>query len=92
MRCPLTEFSPCLISNLPVHLTSFVPNPLFFFLALREADAGSRVGQRTKLGHPADRHKRLIQVPVMSVRGIQASEHVSLRFITVNYTYYILVM
>lgn len=37
-----------------------------FFFALRMANTGSRVGPGNKIGHHARRHKRLLQVSVLS--------------------------
>ena len=34
------------------------------------ANAGSCVGQQTKIGHSAHHYRQLMQVPVLSARGI----------------------
>ena len=60
-----------LISILPVHSPAFFPNhSRFFFLVLVVANSGSRVGLQNKIVHPARRYRELMQVPVLSARGI----------------------
>ena len=38
---------------------------------LAVANKGSCVGPRNKIGHPAHHYRQLMQVPVLSARGIQ---------------------
>ena len=35
------------------------------------ANTSSSVGLQNRIGHPAHRHRRLMQVPVLSARGIE---------------------
>ena len=53
----------------PFHFVSSTL-PLQLFLTLGEANAGSRLGSRNKVGHLPRRHKRLMHVSVFGARRI----------------------
>ena len=46
-----------------------------FFPVLAVASTGSCVGQQNKIGHPAQRHRQLLQVSVLSARLIYHHHH-----------------
>ena len=65
------------ISSLLI-FTLVVQSPAFFvsetspeFFLLAEANAGSSVGPQNRIGHPAHRYRRLMQVPVLCAHGIE---------------------
>ena len=55
---------------LPVHSPAFSANLSRVFPALAVADNGSCVGPQNKTGHPTHCYRQLMQVPVLSARGI----------------------
>ena len=59
-----------LISTLLVHTPAFCPNLSRVFPVLAVTDTGYCVGPQNKVGHPADLHRRLMQVLVLSARGM----------------------
>ena len=62
----------------------FVQNVSRVFPVLAVANAGSCVGPQNKIGHLAHRHRRLMQVPVLSACGIEIGCCVSLCLIIVR--------
>ena len=67
----LPGISSWLISTLPVHLLDVFQNLSRVFPLLAVANTCSCVGQQNKTGHPAYRYRQLMQVPVLSARGIE---------------------
>ena len=59
-----------LISILPVHSPAFFPNLFRVFLALAVAKTSSCVGLKNNICHPAHRYRQLMQVHVLSARGM----------------------
>ena len=45
---------------------------------LAVANTGSSVGPQNKIGHPAHRYRQLMQVPVLSARGIERFQNMYL--------------
>ena len=67
---PMPEISSLLISTLPVHSPAFFQNLSRVFPVLAVANTSSCVGWQNKVGHPAYRYRQLMQIPVLSARGI----------------------
>ena len=59
-----------LISTLPVHSPAFFQHLSLVFTVFAVASIGSCVGPQNEIGHPAHHFKQLMQVPVLSTRGI----------------------
>ena len=57
-----------LISALPVDSSQNLSRVVPVFAV---ADTGFRVGQQNRIGHPAHRYRRLMQVPVLCAHGIE---------------------
>ena len=67
----LPGISSLLISTLPAHSPAFFPKPVStFFPVSAVSNTGSCVGPQNKIGHLAHRYRQLMQVPVLSARGI----------------------
>ena len=59
-----------LIFILLVHSPAFFQSLSRVFPVLAVANTGSCVGPHNKIGHPARRYRQLMQVPVLSARGM----------------------
>ena len=46
---------------------------MMMIMMMMMMNSGSCVGPQNKMGHPAHRHRHLMQIPVLSARGIQIS-------------------
>ena len=66
----LPVISSLLISTRPVHSSAFSQNLSRVFPVLAVAKTGSCVGPPNKIDGPAHRYRQLMQVPVLSARGI----------------------
>ena len=58
------------LASRSIHI-HFFQNLSRMFPVLAVAGAGSRLDPQDEIGHPAHRHRRLMQVPVLSASGIE---------------------
>ena len=66
----LPGISSLLVFTLRVHSPAFFQNLSRVFPVLAVVNTGSSVGPQEKKGHPVYRYGQLMQVPVLSARGI----------------------
>ena len=66
----MPEISSWLISTLSGHSPAFLQNLSLVFPVLATANTDSLVGPQDKIGPPSRHYRQLMQVPVLSARGI----------------------